>query len=714
MTGLPPDAPKIDGPTINDPTINDLDANPSLKHNLEMFAASRPASPPPPAPPPAAKPGVGQGGSLPVRPTREPAYPAYRPAAPAAAAASTDRRDADPAEVERRALAYLSRMPASVQGSNGSADLMRAARAMVWGFGLDCGEATRLMMGEWNQRCVPPWSEREIEHACGNIRDGDEPRGHLRDEARTSGGSSAGPVERVVIGDIGLGGERLEPVDPNNPWSDKAEPIPPAADTGKPERGVGVEISCPRWLAEVFLHRFQAPDGLTLRHSDDGWLLWGHGTYRSVSDGDIDAWLNCAIATEFDIAHRAAMRFYELQAGKGDSSLKAPKREKIPASLSAAVMKQAKSLARLSVAVDPCWLDSPDVKAVSFASFNNGILDFLRFADGDRGPAVWQPPTPRFFTRMSRGYNFNPDAAPPEKWLRFLAQVWPDEQESIDCLQEYFGYLFSSDMSHEKMLYLRGMPASGKGTILDMIRRVVGEKNVTAPTGAQLGTNFGLAPFLGKSVAIMDDARWDTKDSQVVLERFLTIVGRGRATIDRKNRDHSEEPLPTRFVVASNNLPRLRDPSAALLRRLLILRTAGDFAGQENNNLREELADELPGVLLWALEGLRRLTERGRFVQPPSGQEDMEIVRSLSSNVMAFVDDCCEVDPTAFTSHKRLYEAWKRWCTEQGIQYVVSRPDLIADFTSALGYKIKDCRPGDGAGRERGFKGLRLTADFIP
>ena len=60
-----------------------------------------------------------------------------------------------------RAKAYLEKCPGAVSGSGGHAQTFAIAQRMVRGFSLSTDDAYRLLC-EWNQRCVPPWSERDL------------------------------------------------------------------------------------------------------------------------------------------------------------------------------------------------------------------------------------------------------------------------------------------------------------------------------------------------------------------------------------------------------------------------------------------------------------------------------------------------------------------------------------------------------------------------
>lgn len=71
-----------------------------------------------------------------------------------------------------RARAYLSKMDPSIQGSDGSGALLRAAQSMARGFELSERDAVHLLMSEFNPRCLPPWSETEVLHKVKSTLDG--------------------------------------------------------------------------------------------------------------------------------------------------------------------------------------------------------------------------------------------------------------------------------------------------------------------------------------------------------------------------------------------------------------------------------------------------------------------------------------------------------------------------------------------------------------
>ena len=93
-----------------------------------------------------------------------------------------------PTDLERRALAYLAKLPPAISGQGGHPATYAAATALVHGFGLDSELALTLLLQEYNPRCEPPWSEKELRHKVEDAasKSHSRPHGWLRDQERES------------------------------------------------------------------------------------------------------------------------------------------------------------------------------------------------------------------------------------------------------------------------------------------------------------------------------------------------------------------------------------------------------------------------------------------------------------------------------------------------------------------------------------------------
>jgi putative DNA primase/helicase len=315
--------------------------------------------------------------------------------------------------------------------------------------------------------------------------------------------------------------------------------------------------------------------------------------------------------------------------------------------------------------------------------------------------------TPEFFTYNALDFAYDPDAPEPRQLLDFLLQLWPNDQQSIATLQEIFGYCLTGDTRQQKAFLLIGPRRSGKGTIARILARLIGTANTAAPTLAGLGTNFGIAPLIGKRVAIISDARLGGRaDQHAIAERILSITGEDAITIDRKYTSAWTGQLQTRFVVISNELPRLADSSGSLASRFIVLLLTESFYGREDQQLTAKLLTELPGILNWAITGWHRLQKFGCFKQPDSANDAVQQLEDLGSPIAAFVREKCEKGPFEI-SVDRLFRAWCEWCSDQGRDRPGTKQTFGRDLRAACpGLKVTQPRHGDE--RERAYQGIRI------
>jgi putative DNA primase/helicase len=260
------------------------------------------------------------------------------------------------------------------------------------------------------------------------------------------------------------------------------------------------------------------------------------------------------------------------------------------------------------------------------------------------------------------------------------------------------------------VLLLVGPPRSGKGTIARVLTALVGKDNTAGPTLASLGTNFGLSPLLGKTLAVISDARLGGPNTYTVVERLLSISGEDAITVDRKYKEPWTGRLGARFVVISNELPDLGDASGAIATRFAALTLTQSWLGKENHGLTEELLAELPGILVWALEGLDRLNAQGHFTEPDSSRDAVTALLDAASPTGAFVRDRCEVDPAHEVAVEELYAAWRAWCEANGRD----RPGTVQTFGRNLRAAVPTVRMTqprtDDDQRERRYTGIKLGA----
>jgi putative DNA primase/helicase len=444
----------------------------------------------------------------------------------------------------------------------------------------------------------------------------------------------------------------------------------------------------PLRAARLFVERHYTTNGLrTLHHHADAFYEWNGRCYRPSDPQAIRSKICAYLETALRPASKGTLVPFQPNTASVDNVVDAI----------AAIINVPSPLNL------PVWLvDSADrPRAAEMVACANGLL---HLPTSDLRSA-----TPAFFSLNALDFEFDAAAPPPAEWLRFTDSIWDGDREATETLQEWFGYFLTSDTRQQKILLIVGPKRSGKGTIGRIATALLGQANVCAPTLASFGQNFGLAPLIGKQLAIIADARLSGRaDQHAVAERLLSISGEDGITVERKFLESWTGRLTTRFLMLTNELPRIADASGALASRFIVLTLNESFFGREDHHLTDRLMTELPAILNWSIDGWRRLRDRGYFRQPASSAEAIQGLEDLGSTIGAFLRECCELGPDLSVACDELFQEWQGWCGRQGRDHPGSAQSFGRDLHAAVpGLKTVRPRLEDG-GRERRYVGVAL------
>jgi putative DNA primase/helicase len=434
---------------------------------------------------------------------------------------------------------------------------------------------------------------------------------------------------------------------------------------------------------ELLAAKFTTADGpLTLRHWRGGWWRWHTSHWGEVEDRAVRGAVYRFTEHGYWISAKDAMVAW------------APTRNRV-----ADVIDAMASVCFLPEDThQPTWIDGASHPGGVIVACANGLLDVAT--------RQLAPHDPRYFNVVAVPFPYDPDAGDPVRWFEFLDDLFADDPEAVAALQEWFGYVVSGRTALQKILLVVGPPRSGKGTLSRVLGALVGRGNVAGPTLSSLGDGFGLAPLIGKSLAVVSDARLTGRGTSTVVERLLAISGEDAITVDRKYRDQWTGPLPARFVILSNELPAFTDASTAIVSRFVVLQLERSFLDIEDPDLEPALHAELGPILTWALDGLDRLGRQGRFTAPPSSRDAVATLIDLASPVRAFLRDRCTVDPNAETPCDEVYRAWKVWQDDNG--HIPLSTQELGKNLRALLPGVRIAQPRTGSGRIRSYRGIAL------
>jgi putative DNA primase/helicase len=358
------------------------------------------------------------------------------------------------------------------------------------------------------------------------------------------------------------------------------------------------------------------------------------------------------------------------------------------------------------------------VKAGNIIAYRNGLLDVEQYVNGGR---ELMPHSHEWVSTACLPFDFDPSADCPQ-YDAFLD--WAMDREYQTLWHEWGGYCLTPNISFQKFLLKFGPAGSGKGTTDRILQAVMGAGNWTGFNLASIANNprFACNSLVGKLAAFIGETELPKHDKQIIVERLKSITGGDAQEIEYKQlNDKPSVVLTARLNISCNSMPKFIDTTAALRRRMLLIRfTRSVPSDRQDGELFSRFEAELSGINNRFLDGLARLRRQGRFTEPTDMQERLADVFRGASPELAFLQDCCVVErrfdtgilqevplsdePLASTS-KLLEPAWNGWrdgITDEPFQWFIKNlRDLIPDL------KAKRRRDKDG-GWTTEYRGIAL------
>lgn len=256
-------------------------------------------------------------------------------------------------------------------------------------------------------------------------------------------------------------------------------------------------------------------------------------------------------------------------------------------------------------------------------------------------------------------------------------------------------------MSHsqrEKFIMLIGNGANGKSVFLAVLEAVCGTENIAGVQPSQFDRTFQRAELHNRLANIVTELSEGEKLADAELK---SITSGEPVTVERKYKDpFVMRPYSTCWF-GTNHMPKTSDFSEALFRRAVIITFNRTFQPHEQNtNLKNELIQELPGILNLALNAYARAISDG-FTIPSSATEASKEWKTETDQVAEFVAEDCMTIAEGVTPTATLYDRYLKWCSVNQMRDFLTKKSFSTRIKK-LGYQPSK------SGGVRNFRGIAL------
>lgn len=268
------------------------------------------------------------------------------------------------------------------------------------------------------------------------------------------------------------------------------------------------------------------------------------------------------------------------------------------------------------------------------------------------------------FLKYELPYNYDPAATTCPLFTAYLNKVQPDPTAQA-VLAEFVGNALAPELKLQKALVLNGPGSNGKSVFCEIITAVLGRENVSSYTMESLTKQDS------RSCAQLENKllNYSSENSiKMNVEAFKTLVCGEPVEVRRLYQEAYTIEGYAKLMFNCNLLPRDVEQSDGFFRRFLIVpfNVKIEEAERDPELAAKIIANELPAVFNWVLQGLRRLLKAKDFTECASARAALETYRKESNSVLMFIEENGLLpgcgDPADRVRLGALYDAYRRYC----------------------------------------------------
>lgn len=320
-----------------------------------------------------------------------------------------------------------------------------------------------------------------------------------------------------------------------------------------------------------------------------------------------------------------------------------------------------------------------------YIAFNNGVYDITT--------EELKPFSTDMVITNKIPWDYKPDAY-DELADKTLNKLACDDADIRSLLEECIGYCFYRRNELGKAFILTGDKSNGKSTFLDCVKAILGDENISALDLKELGDRFNTSMMFGKLANIGDDIGDDfLQGSQVSV--FKKIVTGNRIKAERKGQDPFEFEPFIKLLFSANDIPRMKDKTGAVLRRLVIIPFNASFSKDDPDYdpyIKYKLIQEesIAYLIRLGIEGLKRIMLNNGFTNSNKVQKQLDEYEEENNPIIAFIADTgidmIENEPT-----NEVYKRYQVFCAENSMT-PMSHIVFSKQINKRLGFSVTQRR----------------------
>lgn len=258
------------------------------------------------------------------------------------------------------------------------------------------------------------------------------------------------------------------------------------------------------------------------------------------------------------------------------------------------------------------------------------------------------------------------------QFMAFLRQATGGNKDLMRFLKKAAGYSLTGQWSEQVLFFLHGPTRTGKSTLINVLRDLVGDYGINTPIKTILVKHYDndipvdLARMKGARIVTASE---NNPNQQLDEAKVKSLTGGDKQTARFMRQNPFDFQPEFKLWIAANDLPKVRATDDAIWNRFIVLAFNNQVEGDgRDQKLPEKLRTELEGILAWAVRGAVLWNNEGLHDRNLFDLEK-ERWRKQSDTVGRFFHECCQVvAPSESIPSGVFYARYKQWCTSNSEQ----------------------------------------------
>ncbi|MCK5342696.1 MAG: hypothetical protein KAR20_04790, partial [Candidatus Heimdallarchaeota archaeon] len=288
------------------------------------------------------------------------------------------------------------------------------------------------------------------------------------------------------------------------------------------------------------------------------------------------------------------------------------------------------------------------------------------------------------------------------------------QPEDILTFKEITGYYMTLLSDMKKNVFVVGEKDTGKTTLIEIIRNVVGNKQNCSAESLELLSKDRFSKYNLKDKLLNADD--DVNDKTIFNTDVIKQLSGGSVLIrgEKKNQQGVMFRNTSKLLFGGNDLPpTFKEDIAYIERWILFVCIYVHKVTDKNAKRKGEILDTITPVdyslfIKECLDAFRGVLERGYFTLSKSNQDIKHKYQILSNPLGVFIDECTE--PTGREEKAIFWKAYNKWAIKNGAAEIPNNKmgEKMGTGKRGLGYEQNKISM-DGGLRIKFWEEISLT-----